>query len=120
MSGAVYALLFGFVRSVLKSASQAIWEGLWGVLFAAIEEAEERWREEGKGQERKSFVEDKVMSFVQEKADLNFIQRQAVKLFVSKTIDTIVEQLDDELGENWIEKVDEYKQELADMISFIN
>ena len=119
MQTAVTALLFGFVRSILINTSQILWDSMWEVLFEAIEEAEERWNEDGMGDKKKDFVKDKVMEFIEEKADLNFIYKRAIIIFLDRIIDGIVEAINDELGKDWVNKVGKYQKEMAGKISFI-
>jgi len=115
MKAGLFALLFAFVRSVLQS----LWDGLWEVLFEAIEYAEEQWRSKGMGERKKEFVIEKVFSYIEDSMDLNFLYRKAIEVFLSKAIDGIVSALNDELGDNWVERVEEYKDELAGFIDFI-
>ena len=119
MKNAFLALLFGFAKSVLTNVSQILWDSMWEILFEAVEEAEKKWTKEGMGQRKKDFVKKKVMTFIEEKANLNFIQKKAISIFLDRMIDGIVEAINDELGKDWVDKVGKYEDELAGKISFI-
>ncbi len=120
MREAFVALIYGFVKRALTSVAQSVWDGMWVKMFDAVEEAEERWREEGYSEEKKEFVENKIKTYIDERVELNFFQRRAFNLFLSWGIDGMVEAIEDELGENWVESVEEYKEEIAGFISFVN
>ncbi len=101
-----------------RKALQGIWDSFWEVMFEAIEYAEEEWP--SASQKKKEYVEEKVLEFVNERADLNFITRQAVRLFINAMIDNVIEELEETLGEDWVDTVKDYKGDLADKIPFIN
>jgi len=121
LSNNVVAFLYVFVMAILKNVAQAVWDGMWQVLFEAVEEAEERWNEEGYSEEKKAYVMDKVTTFVEENTEnMFFIRKQAVRLFLSWSIDGVIKAIEDELGENWVESVKEYKDQMSDFVSFLN
>jgi len=116
MRSSLFALLFAFARSILQS----LWNGVWEQLFEAIEYAEEQWHKKGSGEQKKEFVMDKVLGYIENNMELNFLYRKAIELFISRVIDGIIKALNKELGDNWVEKVEQYKDELADFIEFID
>ena len=119
MKEGLVALIYVFVRSVLSTVAQALWDGMWEELFAGIEEAERRWRESGNGEEKKEFVQKYVMEYLREHLELGFVRERAFEMFLGWTIDGIVKAINEELGHDWVEKVEQYKDEIARFISFI-
>jgi len=119
MKSSLMAFLFAFIRSILTSVGQNLWDGLWEQLFAAIEYAEEKWNEENMGEKKKEFVMDKALEYISKHTDLNFLYRKALEIFISRVIDGIVAAINEELGDDWVEKVKQYKEELAGFLDFI-
>lgn len=115
----IYAMVIAFAQSFLQKIAQNLWDAMWVEIFGAITEAEKEWDESGRGEEKKQFVIDKVFEFVQERKNLNFIERQALKILLNITIDSIIKTINEEMGKNWVEKVKEYEDELDDKIPFI-
>lgn len=113
------ALLWGFVESILKSISQALWDGMWAVVFDAVESAEEKWESGDYARKKKEFVIEQAIQFVENRQKLGWIKKQAVKLFLSTAIDHIINSLNSELGKNWVEKVKEKEDELDDYFAWI-
>ncbi len=63
---------------------------------------------------------NEVMSCLDEQANLNLIQRQVARLFVSRVVDAIIETLNETLGKDWVKRIQEIEGTLADNIPFIS
>jgi len=59
------------------------------------------------------------MGWIQTKADLNWIQRQALKLLLNQVVDAIIDAANTELGHDWVKRIESLERELADKIPFI-
>lgn len=116
------ALIFlsALVRSFLVNLVQNLWDGLWEEIFIAVAKAESRWDEGGRGEKKKEWVMSEVLSYLDEQANLNFIQRQVARLFVSRVVDAVIETLNESLGKDWVERIRELEGTLADRIPFID
>lgn len=109
----VLAFLAALAERFLRRFAQGLWDAMWEEIFRAVAEAEEKWQESGQGQAKKAWVMEQVMRFVDERARLNWLQRLVVQLLVDKAIDAIVATVNEELGQNWVERVKEVKARLA-------
>lgn len=116
----VLVFLGGLVRSLVTRIAQGLWDELWTQIFNGVAYAEERWIESGRGAQKKTWVLDAVMEFIEQRASLNWLQRQIVKLFVGRVIDAIVEVANEELGKDWVDKVKDLERELAERFPLIS
>lgn len=111
--GSVLAFLWLLVEPLLKRIANELWDGIWEQIILAVQHAEQKWAEAGRGETKKAEVIATVMAYVNEHAKLNWIQLQFVKLFVSKVVDAIVDELNEKAGKDWGEKVKELERNLA-------
>ena len=116
IKGAGLAVLVSFVKTFLEKAAQNLWDELWSQIFKAVEFAEKQW---AGGETRKPIVVEWIMGWIQTKADLNWIQRQALKILLNQVVDAIIEAANAELGHDWVKRVESLERELADKIPFI-
>jgi len=114
------ALLWTFVEYILKSISQGLWDGVWAVVFDAVEQAEEKWEQGDYARNKKEFVIEEAVKFVEKRKKLGFIKKRAVKLFLSTSIDYLINTLNEELGKNWVETVKEREDQLDDYIPWVD
>jgi len=105
---------------IVETALDAIWDALWAVVYNAIEHAEEKWQEGDYAQEKKDFVIEQALKFIEQHKKLGFLKKQAVKLFFNVAIDGIIKELNTELGKNWVEKAKEKEGMLDDFVPFVD
>src|SRR5690625_2248364 len=115
----VLAFLLGFVQRLLANVAQGLWDEVWEQIVTGVARAEQKWTESGQGAAKKTWVVDTVMEFVLARAELNWLQRQIVKLFVGRAVDAVVQTVNDELGKDWADRVKEFERELAAKVPFI-
>jgi len=121
MKNLAVAVLIGFIRNLLESAAQNLWEGLWEEIFKAVVEAEIKWKDEGMGDKKKEFVKDWIIDFLENhpSLDLGWIQQRLVNIFINQVIDAIVDSLNEELGHDWLKRAEEVERNLSGRLFFI-
>jgi len=103
-------LLTTVTIAVLKNAAQFAWDVLWQIVTEAMLEAEKKWVESGNGEIKKEWVLEEAMEYIDKNVKLNFLTRWVVKTFVSKTIDTIVQKLNDQfVNHKWVDAINDLK-----------
>lgn len=118
VSGAL-AILWVFVEPLLKRIANELWDGLWEQIILAIQAAEAKWAEAGRGEAKKAEVVATAMAYITERAKLNWLQLQLVKLFVSRTVDAIIAELNEQIGQDWGQKAKAFERQLADRLPAI-
>ena len=111
--------LGALAHRILQGLAQHLWDRLWLALFDFAVEAEQKWKESGKGEEKKEWVMAKMLEFIEDKANLSWIQRQVIGMFVSEIINALVDEFNTQLGKDWGNRVEELQDELAGRIPFI-
>ncbi len=112
---AISFLLF-LAERFLRFAGQAVWDGFWEVLFEAVEYAE---RQFDNGQRKKEKAMEYIMNFITEKTDFNFIKKKAIEIVASRLIDSFISQINEELGNDWVDQFEEWQEQLAERYDFI-
>lgn len=112
----VLGLLSAFFRSLLNSTKKNLWNELWEKLFEFVIKAENYWEEQGRGEEKKDWVKKKVMGFVNDAVGLNWIQRRALSFFLSIVVDSLIATLNNQLGKDWIDKVEDVEENWANKL----
>ncbi len=105
---------------LLKWASQSLWDSFWSTFVWAIDKAEAVWEDKGRGEAKKEWVVDTVMDFAKQQISLNFFTRRALRVFVSRAVDAALKNLNEEIGKDWREHVEDLESYLADKIPFID
>jgi|SRR6056297_818323 len=117
----VVALILGYVKSFLKKIAQELWDNIWIEIFGAIAEAEKKWKENPDFiDDKRQYVKDYIFDYISEKKKLNFIEKQALNIFLNVVIDSIVATINEGLGKDWVEKIKELEDQLDDKIPFID
>ena len=119
MKDAVLSLTLGIARRTMMKVGQYVWDGTWNMIIQGIAEAEGLWEESGRGKEKKKYVIEKAIEYIEKNVRLNFITRRIMVMFVSRVVDAILDQLNEEIGTNWAEQVEDLQAELAGKIPFI-
>ncbi|HKL41508.1 MAG TPA: hypothetical protein VJ962_02820 [Clostridia bacterium] len=117
----VVALILGYVKSFLKKIAQELWDNIWIEIFGAIAEAEKKWKENPDFiDDKRQYVKDYIFDYISEKKKLNFIEKQALNIFLNVVIDSIVATINEGLGKDWVEKIKELEDQLDDKIPFVD
>ncbi|QTL97102.1 hypothetical protein GM661_03465 [Iocasia frigidifontis] len=116
----VWAFFYGYVKKILNSLVNNLWDELWVEIIKGVNLAEQKWKESGQGEAKKKWVMEQVMTFINEQTELNWLQKKLVYIFVDKTIDALIDTFNEELGKDWGNKVAEWKEMLEGKIPFID
>ena len=124
MKRVLISLLLPIVRRFIvrlgKEAGQNLWDAMWEELFLAIEEAQRSWESSGHGKQKRSWVIEEVVSYLDRRARLNWWQRKIFRIFLGQVIDAIIKTTSDQLGPNWVSRAENLKVSLAGKLSFID
>lgn len=106
-------VVLAFLRGVLQRALGVVWEDIWTVILNKVAEAEERLKSAPGTEKRKAVVEG-VQKWVLDRApQLSWLQRTLLNYAVGVIVDSLISELNDELGHDWLEKAKEFKARLA-------
>jgi hypothetical protein len=120
MAQAALALAVAFLQGVLKRVANATWQDLWEKIFEGVAVAEKKWeKESGKGSVKRQEVIDSVISWISEQRGLNFIERWIVGMLVGNVVDALIDEINKQLGKEWIKTATEVERRLADYIPII-
>lgn len=117
MKTAAISLLECVVKNILNGLSNNLWDKFWEYIFEEVEEVEEKWDD---GQTKKDMVMAKVMNKVCDEGRLGAIKKFIVELFLGIAIDTVVNIINEQIGDDWSEFIENKKDKLADKIKFID
>ena len=116
---AFMVFLAALVKRILQGVAQNLWDRMWGEVFNFAVEAEVRWKEKGKGAEKKEWLLDQTLEFIETRANLSWTQKQLIRLFVGEIVDSIIDELNERIGKDWGDKIEDLRDELAGRIPFI-
>jgi hypothetical protein len=99
-------ILITIATGILKDAAHVLWDTLWGIVGAAMIEAEKQWKLAGSGTVKKEFVMKNAMEFINKNFKLNFITRWVVQTFVGNVVDRLIQELNTDFDDHkWVEHV---------------
>lgn len=107
-------------KSLLLSLTQNVWDGLWDLVFDSIREVEIQIKNRDVQVDKKKVILDRVEVFLTSQKKLSKVQRWAVMVFMGRVIDAIIKDLNENHGQNWIDKAVDLKKKFADKIPGIN
>jgi len=114
------ALLWLYVENFLKSIADALWDATWAMVFDSIAKAEKKWEQGDWAKEKKQFVINEAMKFIENHEQLGWVRKQAVKMFLSLVIDRVIQELNDEIGKDWAKQAKEIENNLDDYFPWID
>lgn len=120
MKGILISIASRIALDFLKQLAQEVWETFWSVVFRAIEDAEKAWISSGKGKLKKEWAIEQIMRWVEKNTKANGIVRWAIRKFLDRVIDAIIDELNKNVGNHWRESVQKVKDLLGDKIPFID
>lgn len=122
MKGMLLSFSISFVRRLLSNiiitTGKNLWDATWSEIFTAVEKAEKRWKESGKGEKKKEWVIDTVLEYIESQTSLYWFQKRIIRFFISSVADAIIETLNEEVGQSWVKKVESLERELSHKIPF--
>lgn len=92
------SFLSGLALKLLEGLSVAAWDAFWRTVCDAVRDAERKWNG---GTVKKKWVIDHVMQWLEGRERLGFLRRWAVRVFLNRVIDEIVDELNDRVGHDW-------------------
>lgn len=107
-------------KSLLLSLAQNVWDGLWDLVFDSIKEIEIQIKNRDIQADKKKIILDRVESYLSQNKKLSKVQRWAVIVFMGRVIDAMIKDLNENHGQNWIDKAVDLKKKFADKIPGIN
>lgn len=116
MPTSVMAFISFIVRRITNSIAKNLWQEVWAKIFEYVVKAEEYWEEKNRGQQKKEWVIRKVKSFILEKRGLNWIKIKIIEVFLSLILDAIISTLNEEIGNDWVDVVEELEEDFKDKI----
>jgi hypothetical protein len=116
----VLTFLWLLVRPVLEKIAQGLWDEIWEQIIVAIQAAEAKWVEAGRGEAKKADVVATVMAFIESRRKLSWLEEWFVRMFVGKAVDAIIAQINEAAGKDWGQKVAELEQQLADKLPVVS
>ena len=112
------SVLSNVVKNILESSANNLWDEIWEeFIFTAIEEAEQEW--DG-GEAKKEKVMDMILDKIDGETKFGKVKRFIVRVFFSSVVNTLVDEVNDKVGKDWIETAESLKDQLADRIDFID
>lgn len=109
----VLILLAALIYTILSAKDNGLWDAVWNQIFAAVAVAEEKWKASGSGDDKRRWVVDTVTAYVTARVELNWIQRLALASFVGGVADAIVNEINEQLGKSWVDRVREFEARFA-------
>lgn len=119
MQKIIISIAINIAMGFLQKLTHAVWELIWGEIFAAIVLAEKKWNDLGKGEIKKAWFIDTIVRFINSKKKMNGVQEWAMKKFLNVIADEIIKELNSQLGKDWVEKAEKVKEVLEKKIPFI-
>jgi len=119
LSNLAVTVLLSFLGNVLQKSVNSLWDELWEYIFEAVVEAEEKWGRDN-GSKKKDYAMGLILSWLDENASLNWLQRTAARLIISNLLDGLIGEFNEVMGNDWLEKAKEMRDSLAGRIPFID
>ena len=106
--------------SFLKSLGQSAIDSFWAVVVAAVIHMETEWREQGAGEIRKHEAVEKALQFLADRRIGNRLTRRWVGRFLEDFLDSVIQDVNNRLGHNWIDRVEEARKIIMSRIPIFN
>lgn len=114
-SGIFSSIIYKWQQKLL----QGYWNQTWELILEGVKKAEEQFDTEEEISDKKKWVYEKVMSFIESKIKLNWFFKFVISSFLNAQIDAIVFELNDKLGHDWIKQAEKIRDKLAGIIPII-
>lgn len=120
MGKLIIGALSKIVSGICENVCQGLWDLAWKEIKNGVVEAEKNYLEMSQsGNIKKEFVKERVLVFIKSKAKLNWTQEQIIVMFLNLVINSIVKEINDNIGKDWGTKVDELKEYLAGILPIV-
>lgn len=111
-------MILGFtaklVEDILKDYANNIWDKIWEEIFKAIIEAEKKWDKATEKIDRKKYVKKWVLDYIEKQtnANLGWIEKMIMQVFVGQAVDTIIKNVNEKMGNDWLKQAKKAEQNL--------
>lgn len=103
-------------EQMLRKLSQSFWNELWLAISTAVQNAEVQYHS---GSFKREKVIEAALIFITHRVKMNWLQRKLVALFIGFVIDQAIATINENLGKDWITKLNEVKERLEEILPFI-
>lgn len=97
--------IIAIAKGVLHSLAQAVWDSLRLTLIEAVSEVEKKFRNGDYSKQKKGQVVKAVIEYIQKHKNLSKVQLWALRVFISRVIDKMIDDLNKNYGHSWGEHV---------------
>lgn len=113
-------ILVSIVLGIAKKATEIVWDSFWDAVDRMIVVAEQRWQEAGNGKEKKKFVMDFCLDYLNSRVELNWYQKFAMKLFLGSIIDKVIAEVNEDYEDGgWVKHTRSLKNYLEKYIPLL-
>jgi hypothetical protein len=119
MKKAVFAVLDRLVYRFVENAANVTWDQFWFNVFEAVEEVEKYWQN-GYGKKKKEYVINYVIDKLEFKGLPGKIKQYVVRAFLEIVLDSLIDTINKELGQDWIVTAKQHEKKLADRFDIIH
>lgn len=120
MSSLAWSMVWNWVKEILYSIADGIWDATWEAIYDAVAKAEKKYKEGDLVKDKKEFVIEKAIEYIESHERLGWIRKQVVKVFLNTVIDRMIADLNDLLGKDWVEKAKSTEDNWDDYFDFID
>lgn len=107
-------LIMAFVFNVLERVKAGLFDELCTTANGAIANAEAAWYgQSGMGVVKKDWVMAQCMAWVDARVPLSWVQRILFKSAMSIFVSSLVTEINEALGKNWVEKAKELEAKIG-------
>ena len=106
--------------NLLRSIGQSAIDSFWMVVIAAVVHMETEWREQGAGEIRKHEAVEKALQFLADRRIGNRLTRRWVGRFLEDFLDSVIQDVNNRLGHNWVNRVDDAREIIMRRIPVFN
>lgn len=116
----VWPVIAGIVQSILQSLAQAAYDSFRSTLIEAVAEAEKKFRDGDYSEKKKEEVIKSVLDYIQRHKKLSGVQIWALRTFISRVIDKMIDDLNKNYGHSWSEYVSDFLNYWAKRLPLID
>jgi len=93
--------IIAIAKGVLESLAQAVWDSLRTTLIEAVAEVEKKFKNGDYSEKKKDEVIKAVLDYIQKHKKLSKIQVWALRSFIGRVIDKMLDDLNNNYGHSW-------------------
>ena len=113
-------ILMGVAQKLISSLAQNVWDSFWDMVMESIKQAEQVFKDNGRAEVKKQWVIDRATAFLKLNSKTSRFQMWAVKVFLGKVIDNMIDEMNKNEGKCWSKYILDLKKYWADRIPYID